>query len=75
MFEHAGADAVLDIAPGANLQHHVVDALQMQQMRQQEPCGARADDADRRSHGVPLTFAHIMMLHKHFGKVRERNAR
>ena len=50
LFEHAGADATKHILAGAPLEHDVVDALQLQQLGQQQARGARANNGDLRSH-------------------------
>ncbi len=49
MLEHARAHAMLDVVAAAVLDDDRVNALEMQQMREQEPRGPRADDADLRA--------------------------
>ena len=53
LFQQPRAHALLDIAARARLQHHGLDARQMQQMRQQQPRRTRADDADLGAHEFP----------------------
>ena len=50
LLEHAGADAVLDVLAAVILDDHAVDAAQLQQPREQQAGGARADDADLGAH-------------------------
>ena len=44
-FQQPGALPRLAVGPAADLHDHRVDAAQREQMRQQQPGGARADDA------------------------------
>ncbi len=46
LLEHAGANAVLDVVTAAALDDHRLDALPVQKVREQQPRGPRADDAD-----------------------------
>ena len=46
LFEHAGADALLDILAAASLEHDRLDAVEVQQMRKHQPRRSRSDDAD-----------------------------
>ena len=46
LLEHPGADPLLDVAPAVALQHDRVDAVPMQQLRQQQARRPGADDAD-----------------------------
>ena len=57
LLEHAGAHALLDVLAAAVLEHDRLDAAQVQQVREQQPGGAGADDADLRPllHSVLLT--------------------
>ena len=50
VLEHAGPDALLDVAAVAALEHHRVDALQVQQLREQQAGWAGADDGDLGPH-------------------------
>ena len=43
-FQHAGANPLEHILPGLPLQDDAVDAVLVQDMRQQQPCRAAADD-------------------------------
>ncbi len=45
LLEHPGSHAALDVVPAAHLQHNRRDPVQMQQVRQQQAGGARADDS------------------------------
>ena len=45
-FEHARADAAHDIGPALAFQDHGLDAVQVQQLREQQPGRSAADDAD-----------------------------
>src|SRR5690606_24204476 len=46
LLEHARPDAPEDMVAGPPLEHDGVDAVQMQQLGEQEPRRPRADDAD-----------------------------
>ena len=46
LLQHAGANARLDIVARPGFQDHAVDAVQLQQAGEQEPCRPGADDAD-----------------------------
>ena len=46
LLEQAGADALFDIAAAASLEHDRFDAGKVQQVREHQACGPRADDAD-----------------------------
>src|SRR4051794_1714267 len=50
LLEHAGADAVLDVLAAAVLEDDGVDPLEVEEVREQEPGGARAHDSDHCSH-------------------------
>ena len=50
LLEHAGAHALLDVVAAAGLEHHRLDALPVQEVREQEPGRAGADDPDLRAH-------------------------
>ena len=50
LLEHAGADRRLDLLAAARLEHHRFDAAQMQQVREQQARGSRADDPDLGAH-------------------------
>ena len=52
LLQHAGADAGLDVLAAASLEHHRLDAGQVQQLREHEPGRAGADDRDLRAHGA-----------------------
>ena len=53
LFQHACADALLDVLAAARLEHDRVDALDLEQPRQHEPGRPRAHDADLRAHQPP----------------------
>ncbi|MBB6562332.1 hypothetical protein HNP48_005042 [Acidovorax soli] len=44
LLQHTGADARLDLRAAAVLQHHAVHSRLVQQMGQEQACGAAADD-------------------------------
>ena len=50
MLQHACAHAVLDVIAAARLDDDGLDALEMEQMRKQQPGRPGADDADLRPH-------------------------
>ena len=50
LFEHSGAHSLLDVLLAAPLQHHRVDALQAEQVGQQQSGGASAHDRDLSTH-------------------------
>ena len=50
LLQHAGAHAAFDVVAAPRLQHDAVDAGALQQQRQEQPRGTRADDADLRAH-------------------------
>ena len=50
MFEHAGAHAMLDVVAASCLDDDRLDALEMQQMREQQSCRSGTDDAHLRAH-------------------------
>ena len=45
MLEHPGANTAQHVVAALLFQHHVVDALEVQQLRQHQPCGAATNDA------------------------------
>src|SRR5688572_26053046 len=49
LLEHAGAHSVDDMIAAAVLDHHRVDAVQMQQLGEQQPRGTGTNDADLRA--------------------------
>jgi len=49
LFEHAGADTVLDVLAAAVLQDDRLDSLELEQARERQPGRAGADDPDLRS--------------------------
>ena len=52
--QEPGADAGLHVILGAALQHHRVDPVAAQQLREQQPRGARTDDRHLgRAHARP----------------------
>ena len=55
LLEHAGADRRLDLLAAARLEHHRVDALEVQQVREQQAGGSRADDGDLGFHARAAT--------------------
>ena len=61
VLQDAGADAVLDVGAGPRLDHDAVDAGEVQEMAEQQPGRAGADDRDLRAflHGHPASFARI----------------
>src|SRR5207245_8752655 len=50
MFEHAGAHAMIDVVGASCIDDDRLDAFEMQQMREQQSCRSRADDAHLRAH-------------------------
>ena len=52
MLQHAGANSRQDVFAAVLFQHHGFDALQMQQLGQQQPRRAAADDANLDFHLV-----------------------
>jgi hypothetical protein len=46
LFQKACADALFDIFSAARFDHDGFDSLQVEQVREHQPCGTRADDAD-----------------------------
>jgi hypothetical protein len=58
VFQHAGADATQHVVGRMALQDHIVDAAAMQQLAQQQPRRAGADDGDLRldGHGLSSVF-------------------
>ena len=50
MFEHAGANAAEDVFPAVLLEHNGVDALEVQQLRQQQARRTTADNANLNLH-------------------------
>ena len=54
VLEDTRPDAPEHVLAALAFEHDRVDALEMQQLRQQEPRGPAADDADLHAHGVPL---------------------
>ena len=50
LFQHARPDPVLDVVAAAGLDHHGLDAAQVQQVGQQQPGRPRADDRDLGTH-------------------------
>ena len=55
LLEHARPDPGLDVVPAVALEHDRIDALPLQQMRQQQARRARADDADLGVHDCGLS--------------------
>ncbi len=55
LLQHAGAHAVFHIGAAARFQHDAVDALAIEQMREEQARGARADDDDLRVHFLSRT--------------------
>lgn len=53
-FEDPRSHAALDVIAAPILEHHRLDAAAMQEVPQQEPCGAGADDGDRSVQGHGL---------------------
>ena len=49
LLQHARADRALDLLARARLDHHRADAGKIEEMREQESRGTRADDADLRA--------------------------
>src|SRR5262249_37787808 len=51
--QHAGANAAQDMRPALPLEHHAVDAVEIEHVRQQQPGRAAADDRhlSSRCHG------------------------
>ena len=50
VLEHAGTHPVLDVVAIARLEHHRLDALQVQQVRQQQPGRSGTDDRHLGAH-------------------------
>jgi hypothetical protein len=53
VFQHAGADTVLDIRAGTRFEYDRLDALKVQQMRQQQPGRTCPHDTNLRPHPAP----------------------
>ena len=51
LLQNARADAAQDVAAALALDDHIGDAGLVQQLTEQQPGGARADDGDLGSHG------------------------
>ena len=63
LFEHAGADAAKYVVGALTLDDDVVDTRAGEQLAQQQPGGARADDDDLGAHGVcPLVWRDRRLL-------------
>jgi hypothetical protein len=73
LFEHAGANARLDIFPAAQLQHHGADPRAFQQSCQQQPGGTGPDDDYLRS--VQGSSPHLMRDPTMAQRPAERNGR
>ena len=54
LLEHAGAQRRLDFLAAARLEHDRFDAAQVQQVREQQARGSRADDADLCAHRADI---------------------
>src|SRR5207237_1751824 len=65
LLEHAGADRRPDLLAAAQLEHHGVDSLQVQQVRKQEPRRSGADDANSRAHQSTVHAAISMTVPGH----------
>jgi hypothetical protein len=50
VLEHAGTDSIFDVVPAFGFQHHTVDAVLLQQVRQQKARGSCADDRNLGTH-------------------------
>ena len=50
LLQHTGAHAAFDILAAARFQHDAFDAGTLQQQREEQPRGSRADDTDLRTH-------------------------
>ena len=50
LLDQTGADAALDVVAAAVFQDHALHALEVEQMRQHQPGGPGADDADLGAH-------------------------
>lgn len=46
LLQHARPNRSLDLSAAANLEHDRLDALEMEQVREQQPCRSRTDDPD-----------------------------
>ena len=55
LLQHAGAHAIFHIGAAARFEHDAVDALAIEQMREEQPGRPRADDADLRVHFLSLS--------------------
>src|SRR5262249_34961251 len=51
LLQHASADGGLDLLAAAAFEHHGLDAVQVQQMREQQARRPGPDDAHLRTHG------------------------
>ena len=56
LLQHACAHAFFAIFPAASLDHHRLDALPMQQVREHQPRGSRSDNSYLCSHGTTKSF-------------------
>ena len=54
LLQHAGPDTLLDVLPAPGLDHHRLDALQVQQVRQHQTGRAGAHDSNLSVH-APVT--------------------
>ena len=66
LFEHTGADALLNILASLRLDYDGLDALNVEQMREQQPGRSRADDADFR-----VQRGHNSALHDTIVRMKE----
>ncbi len=58
LLENPGPDAMFDVVAAAGLDDHRLDALLVQEVREQEPRWSRTDDADLCAHvqWIPVSF-------------------
>ena len=55
LLQHPGPDPLLDVLAATQLQHHRVDAVQVEEVRQQQPGRPRPDDPHLGPHGRSLS--------------------
>ena len=70
VLQDAGPNSVFDVGAVAALEHDRLDALQMQQVREQQARGAGADDSYLRAHHRSVPNAHPRVNAAHSGSRR-----
>ena len=63
LFQNTGANAADNVLAAAALEHHVVDAMQVQQLREQQSGRSGADDCDLGSDAAKPSSAAASLLH------------